>query len=97
VRSPIVEVRYPWFSLNPTQISQLTRITDSAQDLTQRAQNQEQELEFADSSGPLFFMYRKMVEEEDNKMAERWQKDADGILIFVGTSIFVSIPLHTSI
>ncbi|KAI0246123.1 hypothetical protein BJV78DRAFT_1135867, partial [Lactifluus subvellereus] len=25
-----------------------------------------------------------MAEEEDNKMAERWQKDADGILIFTG-------------
>ncbi|KAI0253403.1 hypothetical protein BJV78DRAFT_1123172, partial [Lactifluus subvellereus] len=29
-------------------------------------------------------MYRKMTEEEDNKIAERWQKDADGILIFTG-------------
>jgi hypothetical protein len=28
-------------------------------------------------------MYVKMAEEEDNKMTERWQKDADGILIFV--------------
>ena len=39
---------------------------------------------FSDSSGPLFNMYVKMAEEEDNKMADRWQKDADGILIFVG-------------
>ena len=29
---------------------------------------------FADSSGPLFFMYRKMAEEEDNKVTERWKK-----------------------
>jgi hypothetical protein len=28
-------------------------------------------------------MYVKIAEEEDNKMAVRWQKDADGILIFV--------------
>jgi len=28
-------------------------------------------------------MYLKMAEAEDNKMAERWQKDAEGILIFV--------------
>jgi hypothetical protein len=41
--------------------------------------------QFADSSAPLFNMYRKMAEEEDNKMAERWQKDADGILIFVSS------------
>jgi len=36
-----------------------------------------------DSSGPLFTMYSKIAEEEDNKMAERWQKDAEGIIIFV--------------
>ncbi|KAI0246408.1 hypothetical protein BJV78DRAFT_151817 [Lactifluus subvellereus] len=29
-------------------------------------------------------MYRKMAEEEDDKMAKRWQKDAQGILIFTG-------------
>ncbi|KAH9972258.1 hypothetical protein BGW80DRAFT_1445978, partial [Lactifluus volemus] len=29
-------------------------------------------------------MYIKMTEEEDEKMAHRWQKDADGILIFTG-------------
>ena len=38
---------------------------------------------FGDSSGRLFNMYSKASEEEDNNMVERWQKDADGILIFV--------------
>jgi Family of unknown function (DUF6535) len=42
--------------------------------------------EFADSSGPIFSMYSHMVEGEDSKMAKRWQKDADGVLIFVGIS-----------
>jgi Family of unknown function (DUF6535) len=37
-------------------------------------------------------MYVKMSEEEDNKMADRWQKDADGILIFVG----FHISFHTT-
>ena len=50
--------------------------------------------EFADSSGPLFFMYRKMAEEEDNKMAERWQKDADGILIFVSLQFIFDTASH---
>jgi len=36
-----------------------------------------------DSSGPLFTLYSKLAVEEDNKMVERWQKDADGIIIFV--------------
>ncbi|KAF8484504.1 hypothetical protein DFH94DRAFT_842406 [Russula ochroleuca] len=42
------------------------------------------ESNFGDSSGPLFSIYSKTAEEEDNKMVERWQKDADGILIFTG-------------
>jgi hypothetical protein len=38
---------------------------------------------FGDSSGPLFSIYSKTAEEEDNKNAESWKNDADGILIFV--------------
>ena len=41
------------------------------------------EINIGDSSGPLFTMYTRLAVEEDNKMAERWQKDAEGILIFV--------------
>ena len=40
-------------------------------------------LHFRDSSRLLFSMYSKVAEEKDNKMVERWQKDAEGILIFV--------------
>jgi hypothetical protein len=36
-----------------------------------------------DGSAPLFSIYTKIAEKEDNKMAERWQRDALGILIFV--------------
>jgi hypothetical protein len=32
-------------------------------------------------------MYIKMAAEEDNKMTDRWQKDADGILIFVSPQV----------
>jgi hypothetical protein len=39
---------------------------------------------FGDSSGALFSMYSKTAETDDNTLAKRWQKDADGILIFVG-------------
>ena len=41
------------------------------------------ESRFGDSSAPLFTMYSKIAEEEDNKMIERWQKDSEGIIIFV--------------
>ena len=47
-----------------------------------------------DGSEPLFFMYQEMTEEEDNKMAEVWRKDADGIIIFVSPLAFFT-SLHT--
>jgi len=41
------------------------------------------------SSRPIFSMYSEMAQEEDNKMTERWQKDADGILIFVSPRVVI--------
>jgi hypothetical protein len=41
-------------------------------------------------------MYRKMAEEEDKKVAERWQKDADGILIFVSPLAYLPPSFHIS-
>ena len=38
-------------------------------------------------------MYSKAAEEEDNKMVERWQKDADGILIFVSSRVGIHAVL----
>jgi hypothetical protein len=32
-------------------------------------------------------MYSKIAEQDDITMAERWQKDADGILIFVSPQV----------
>jgi len=40
-----------------------------------------------DDSGDLFSMYSKMAAAEDLLMAERWQKDADSILVFVSSHI----------
>ena len=52
------------------------------------------ESNFGDSSGPFFSIYSKAADDEDNKMVERWQKDADGILIFVGLRvIYISLPI----
>ena len=39
-------------------------------------------------------MYSKIAEEEDNKMTERWQKDADGILIFVSPRVCIYYYTH---
>ena len=52
------------------------------------------ESNFGDSSGPLFSIYSKAAEDEDNKMVERWQKDADGILFFVSPHVAIRLSLH---
>ncbi len=36
-------------------------------------------------------MYSNIAKEEDNKAVERWQKDADGILIFVRPRVIIRI------
>ena len=54
----------------------------------------QEESNFGDSSGPLFSIYSKAAEDEDNKMVERWQKDADGILIFVSPRVSMRLCLH---
>ncbi|KAF8272065.1 hypothetical protein EI94DRAFT_1718917 [Lactarius quietus] len=53
---------------------------------SQLAQNQTSHVEssFVDDSEPIFSMYLEMAEEEDKKLAEKWQANADGILIFTG-------------
>jgi hypothetical protein len=47
-----------------------------------------------DSSGSLFSIYSKAAEEEDNKMVERWQKDADGIFFFVSPRVGIRLSLY---
>ena len=39
-------------------------------------------------------MYSKIAEEKDNRMVERWQKDADGILIFVSARVRIHVPIR---
>ena len=41
-------------------------------------------------------MYSKITKEGDDRVAERWQKDADGILIFVSLCVNIhTTPLRT--
>ena len=64
---------------------------DQDHDHPQSAQSQplQGESNFGDSSGKLFSMYSNVSKDEDNKMVERWQKDADGILIFVSPCVSI--------
>ena len=38
----------------------------------------------ADNSGALFSMYLERADDDDNRVTERWKKECDAILIFVG-------------
>jgi len=51
---------------------------------------------FGDSSGPIFSLYSNITKKEDDKLAERWQKNADGILIFVSPCINVHTTARIS-
>ena len=82
-----------WFSSLPVVIlAHSTRHTDDPRNAPQSESNQTPwgGPSLSDSSDPLFSMYNKMAEEEDNKMVERWKADADGILIFVSSGITLS-------
>ena len=62
--------------------------------MTTSNQPSQGESNFGDSSGPLFSIYSKAAEDEDNKMVDRWQKDADGILFFVSPCFAIRPSLH---
>ena len=76
-------------------ISQLC-IVDDRRDHPVTTSNQQfqGESNLGDSSAPLFSIYSKAAEEEDNKMVEQWQKDAEGILIFVSPRVAIRLSLH---
>jgi hypothetical protein len=58
-------------------------------------QGQDHDPEFADTSAPLFVMYHRMTEDEDNQLADRWQKDAKGIIIFVSPQFTLHATFFT--
>jgi hypothetical protein len=41
------------------------------------------EVDYGDSSRPLYAMYCKIAEEEDTRIGDVYQKGADGTLVFV--------------
>ena len=64
--------------------------------LPQSAQNQTSPdmSNFADGSWRIFSMYLERAKEEDEKITESWQADANGILVFVRSS--PDTVLHTN-
>ena len=91
----MAQARYLLFGLVPTNFS---HAVDGHPQLERPTQDQpfQADSNFSDSSGPVFSLYSKMAVEEDDKTAERWKTNADGILIFVGLCPSIHISLHLS-
>jgi len=53
------------------------------------------ESEFRDGSVALWALHSEVIVEEDNRMAEGWHKDADGILIFVSPHVDIRAYYYT--
>ena len=51
---------------------------------------------FADGSWRIFSMYLERAKEEDEKIAESWQADANGILVFVRPSPDTVLCINSS-
>ncbi|KAH9971404.1 hypothetical protein BGW80DRAFT_457203 [Lactifluus volemus] len=68
----------------PEEIVDMSSRRDVPQAQASQSQTPKEQADLSDTSEPLFNMYTRMAEDEDKKMASRWQKDADGILIFTG-------------
>ena len=41
------------------------------------------ELDYGDSSWPLYSMYSKIAQQDDNRLAENCQRDTSGTMVFV--------------
>ena len=82
------------FDLSPL-ISQLRTLDDDRDhSMTTSNQSFQGESNFWDSSGPLFSIYYNAAKDEDSKMVEGWQKDAEGIVIFVSPWVGIFTYLY---
>jgi hypothetical protein len=89
------QVCYLLIDLSPL-ISQLSIVDDRHGDNPTTPPNPplQEQSNFGDTSGPFFDIYSKAAEDEDNKRAEHWQKDAEGIIIFVSPSVDIHATSH---
>jgi hypothetical protein len=52
--------------------------------------------DLCDPSAPLFSLYSKMVDEDDKNRAERHEKDAEGIVLFVSPRSCLHTQKHVN-
>jgi len=63
----------------------------------QLLQPRQAESHLCDSSWPLYSIYPKFAQEEDDKIAERCQRNADGMLVFVSPREYFRVAAHTNL
>ena len=89
------QVCYLLIDLSPL-ISHLCMVDDPRGDNPTMTTNSplQEESNSGDSSGPFFSVYSDAAKDEDNKRAENWQKDAEGIVIFVSPCVDIHPSSH---
>ena len=71
-----------------SRICTLGGLPDESQSTpNQPLQPSQEKIASGDSSRPLYAMYSRISQEEDNRIAELHQRSADGILIFVSPRV----------
>lgn len=88
-------MQVPYFCVTLSSLISLTTpIVGDNQYLShsEKTSTSQGEPNFVDGSGPIFSMYLERAKEKDETIAESWQADANGILVFVRLSYPV---LHT--
>ena len=63
----------------------------------QSLQPRQEEPHFCDNSWPLYSMYSKFAQEEDGKVTERCQRNADGMLVFVSPHEYFRVAAYTNL
>ena len=100
-----MQVSYPLFWTLPHQIHQRALwciVIESHGSQPEVAQAQlprprQEEHHFCDDSWPLYSMYSKFAQEEDDKIAERCQRNADGMLVFVSPHEYFRVAARTNL
>ena len=91
------------FSTSVSYIIVPTNLTEHAADghryrpYAAEIHTSQEEPKFMDSSGPVFRMYLKKAEDEDNNITGSLQRDAEGIRLFVRPCVIFCVVSHVNL
>jgi hypothetical protein len=84
-RGKWTQVRFSYLVISLGLHTSLAENQPTEQHQLEDVNGREPQAQAADKSGALFSMYLERADDDDNKVTERWKKQCDAILIFVGT------------